>query len=221
MSDTGHKSAMLAAIIETPTDMVARMAYADLLADGTIDEQGRSGFIQTQMAMADIAAEECEQCRIRRFGDAVVRYQHCSCSRRWKDLRHTERGWLDQWGRRWLFDVHSEMMTPYSNQNDRTRMFGVFRCGFIETIRTPWSTWFISGDRIRTKTPLRTVRLTTTPEYQWRSQGDSTVYRLRDGGVEHSYHDKGRSEESEIIRGLLNAEWPGVEFILPKTVTNA
>lgn len=63
--------------------------------------------------------------------------------------------------------------------------------------------------------PPATVRLTEEPPLLQRPQGDSTAYRVRYDGIEHSWHDKGWQDADYILTLLLNAEWPRVTFCWP------
>lgn len=213
MTVSDHKSAMLTAIIADPQDMAARMAYADLLADGCEEEQARSGFIQTQMAMADIASEECVPCKDRRKGVNVT-HSRCSCSYRFNALRHTERGWLDQWGRKWMYDVHNSLCSPYSTGTDKIAAF--FRRGFVEGVQVAWHSWIRHGDGIRSMTPLMQVRLTSPPAMWEVEQGDGMLYCFRGSGKHIFTYNKSHTERLKVIDSLLKAEWPSVTFILPK-----
>ncbi len=79
-----------------------------------------------------------------------------------------------------------------------------------------WTKWLgLATGFMDPDMPTPVIQLSEKPLVLFRKQGDSTVYRLLDGGHEDSCHNKAWTTWEEIIAGLLRAEWPGMKFLYP------
>lgn len=226
---TALPAEFLAQVVAHPDDDGPRLVAADWL-----DERGdpRGEFIRVQVELARMPAYEYI-CLDLDWSDAG----HSDDCRRAVALRKRSQDLLDDHWARWTHDTFDDLapdvgvstggddlhVTLYGRPGRRDEI-GDFRCefrrGFVEQATVTTADFLRHADALRAAAPLRRVRLTTWPECeQTRTAGATRKvclvgrkrWRRRDAlGV------NGVSGEHEaVVRRLLAAEFPGIEFELP------
>ena len=97
--------------------------------------------------------------------------------------------------------------------------------GFIEQVECTWIDFAMYSKRMRELQPIKRVDLTTWPEVVVRYQDEGTrlVSVLAPNGVKEYKSAAGgiiRTDSPAIIEIMLKAEWPDLEFTLPRTARN-
>lgn len=184
---------------------------------------------ETQM----VRCLECLKCRSLPGRGVVAHFTPCPYHRlafRVEDL-------IDAGQCSWLPDLNPGMVRTCERYRDdpgrasRTLLYLIgdapphdtvqceLRGGMVERLGCSWAVWRKHHTRLRLYSPVRRVRLTTFPHYEWDRRGGLSVGFVGTGeGGKHVPIPLGEPHDHSaagIARTLLRIEYPGVDFDLP------
>lgn len=217
---TTTSTGFLSAIIADPGDDSLRLIYADWLAEHG-GQPERAEFVRCQLELSTIRTElyldpsdPDDQKIQQRLNWLREQQDDLMRSHAWKWMRDTLPPLIYQEYDRW----RREGPTIGSKREDNWSL--TFRRGFVEEIQLDAATWLTHSARLIEASPIRTVRLTTTPEQLlefrqslWHGvDPDERIVRLP-GRPWRSFPDGDTPEER--ILNMLADEWKGITFHLP------
>jgi uncharacterized protein (TIGR02996 family) len=218
----------LRAVKVSLADDAPRLEYAGICERYGRAERGE--FIRVQCELAQVVRCQKPKCHEvydhDRYGNSPVDFIYdvcgnCQPCQRYQGLQRRQRAIWERMIQRPLLRVGQA--TYFINSRNQT-----WRRGFVESVDYQAEAFLEMADVLLAEHPAQTVTL-TGGQVPWGStpttDGKADYYLLRGLGAKVKYGKRVRLPRigilhTDIIRAVLEAEWPGIKFTLPP-VTNS
>jgi uncharacterized protein (TIGR02996 family) len=220
-----ERKAFLAAITASPDDDTPRLVFADWLQEHGEDERAEFIRVQCEIARLDQVDATCpfitEYSRPEPGAVPVERWTEGVCQCRGCVLVRRERELWDSAAQSMLRELPEAVAglevdeKLFADDHDfGVGIVGLLRRGFTSAVTCTADDWFDHATVIRESHPVRRVTLTTRPVID--GEYSDGILSAGFSGRDCAYRDFPQDAfPDDVVRGLLEGEFEGVEFDFP------